>query len=170
MIRDEWEKNCFNKEWIKNRLKIDPEEINTRLKNDFTPLIRAVQMKMGKELIRFLLENGADVNAATKFNDTAFCWAVVNGKIEIVKLLVEYGANIQHKKDGKNNVFKHSVNDEMFRYLVSIGLLINEGLDFNSSYYVQIIMKNHDVVDEHLELQSEEFIRWYKGKRIETLF
>jgi ankyrin repeat protein len=49
------------------------------------------------ETVKFLLDNGADVNATNKFDETALHSAAHDGSDAIVKLLVEKGAKIDAK-------------------------------------------------------------------------
>jgi len=45
-----------------------------------------------KELVSFLLENGAEVNIKNKFGETALQWALQNSHDEVVELLLKQGA------------------------------------------------------------------------------
>lgn len=70
------------------------------------------------DAVKFLIEDGADVNAA---RDCALIWASNNGNLEIVKLLVENGANI-HSNDDK--AFRYAAEEgklEVVKYLVDKG-------------------------------------------------
>jgi hypothetical protein len=170
MIRDEWETKISkeNKMWINSRLLQDPSEINIKLGNSFTPLIKAVQQELSLEFIKFLLDKGANVNDETIFNDTAFCWAIVNNEIEIAKLLVEYGADIKHQTT-EGNVFRFDLPFKTFSYLLSIGVPL-DGVNYKLQCYKSTIFNYSDVVEEYLYLQSPEFIRWFKSERMEKLF
>jgi ankyrin repeat protein len=166
-----WEDKIKNEDklWFNARLEKNPEEINIRLKDDFTPLVRAVHKKTSLEFIRFLLEKGADVNALTEYDDSAFCWAVSNNQINVAKLLVEYGANIHHKRRGQLNMLRERRDPKMFEYLLSIGVQIHEGMVYYHRSYESIIIENMDVIEKYLDLQSEEFKKWFKSKRLEKL-
>ncbi|CAG9773085.1 unnamed protein product [Ceutorhynchus assimilis] len=64
-----------------------------------TPLMEASQ-EGHLELVRFLLEYGANVNAITQTNDTALTYACENGHTDVADLLIQYGANIEHESEG----------------------------------------------------------------------
>ena len=61
--------------------------------NGFTPLICAVQYN-SEEAIRLFLENGADIHIADKELRSAIWFACSIGNINIVRILVEYGADV----------------------------------------------------------------------------
>ena len=46
------------------------------------------------EIVRLLLDAGANVDAANKHGDTALILAACNGRMEIVRLLLDAGANV----------------------------------------------------------------------------
>ena len=49
------------------------------------------------EIVKLLVEHGADVSHATKYTGfTGLIWAAFNGHLEIAKLLVENGADVSH--------------------------------------------------------------------------
>ena len=49
------------------------------------------------ELVRYLLEANADVNAQTQTGDTALTYSCENGHTEVAKLLLQYNANLVSK-------------------------------------------------------------------------
>jgi ankyrin repeat protein len=52
------------------------------------------------EIVKLLLEHGADVNAKMEGLGTALHLAASNGHLEIVKLLLENGADVNAKTEG----------------------------------------------------------------------
>jgi ankyrin repeat protein len=61
--------------------------------NDYSPLFMAC--KGGNEnLVKYLVELGADVNKENKFNETPLYCACRKGNEKIVKYLIEHGANV----------------------------------------------------------------------------
>ena len=70
-----------------------------------TPLICAVQ-NSSEEAIRLFLENGADIHIADKEQQSAIWFACSIGNINIVRILVEYDANVnQYSISGKSPRF-----------------------------------------------------------------
>jgi len=74
-----------------------PEQYNEYLNgvdiNGFTPLICAVQNNL-EEATRLLLENGARVHIADKEDRSPFWFASSTGNMNMVHLLIEYGADV----------------------------------------------------------------------------
>lgn len=60
---------------------------------NITPLMLAT-IHNQKEILRFLLHNGADVNIRTNSGNTALHYASFMGYDEIVRMLTHHGANV----------------------------------------------------------------------------
>lgn len=83
-----------------NRSEVNRCDVN----NGGTPLIYA-SMNGHRDLVRFLLANGADVNAKNKLGNTALHCASWNGYKDICELLVRFNADINSKGDGIHYLF-----------------------------------------------------------------
>jgi len=57
------------------------------------PLIVYVVMEKKSEIATYLINRGANVNAKDGFGMTSLMWASYNGDVELVKLLLEKGAD-----------------------------------------------------------------------------
>jgi hypothetical protein len=70
--------------------------INAHGKNEHTPLIAALEnkKKCNHELLKILLEQRIQIDARDKKEYTALYHAVFNENIEAVKLLIQFGANV----------------------------------------------------------------------------
>ncbi|KAI9660255.1 MAG: hypothetical protein M1831_003563 [Alyxoria varia] len=80
-----------NVEIIKELVKRYPEGVHSRNKTGRTPLSVAI-WENNKEVVRVLLEAGADPNCPDETGRTPICFRP--NKIEMVKVLLEYGADI----------------------------------------------------------------------------
>jgi hypothetical protein len=75
------------------------------------------------ELVRFFIERGAPVNLATLTKDSALHKAVVNKNLEMTKLLLSRGANVQARGDvGRTPIF-NADGSEQAELLVAAGAL-----------------------------------------------
>lgn len=59
-----------------------------------TPLMEAILRKSDKEIVKMLIDAGADVNHRNKDSNTALIWAAANGNKDIVKMLIDAGADV----------------------------------------------------------------------------
>ena len=69
-------------------------EINTRDRNDWTPLHDACT-NGSPVIVKILLQNGARVNASSKHGNTPLCSAAAVGSSDVALLLLDAGANIE---------------------------------------------------------------------------
>ncbi|GFV15639.1 ankyrin-3 [Trichonephila clavipes] len=91
----------------------------------YTPLHQAVNDGC-KEMVEFLLENGADINAKTEASgETPLYIAVKKRNIEIIELLIEKGANVNAGDKGKNTPLHYTGDIRIARLLVANGANVN---------------------------------------------
>eukprot|EP00465_Bigelowiella_longifila_P012929 CAMPEP_0185259294 /NCGR_PEP_ID=MMETSP1359-20130426/8088_1 /TAXON_ID=552665 /ORGANISM="Bigelowiella longifila, Strain CCMP242" /LENGTH=317 /DNA_ID=CAMNT_0027845147 /DNA_START=141 /DNA_END=1094 /DNA_ORIENTATION=+ len=112
-------------EMVQKILKERPHSINHR--SVVMPLHAAVQHKR-KSVVVWLLENGANVNARTEDGSTALALAAYNGDLEMVKMLIERGADPSVKnQQGFNtlDVVEQMQWPEIKEYLLTPGRLQN---------------------------------------------
>lgn len=123
-----------------NCINCDPT--NSGFHNDLPPLLYAasrgqLQQAESFEAMKFLIENGANVNQQNSKGVTALMVVAAWPKIEQINLLVENGANLALKdKNGKDALFYLVESDSFWiqtdifaaraRYFVSKGASINQ--------------------------------------------
>jgi ankyrin repeat protein len=92
-----------------------------------TPLITAVQSKspLTTEILRLLIQSGADVNAKSYSGNSALFAAIVEDSTEIVEFLLKNGANIDIRgiEDAETPLWSAALwgNDKMVRLLLEHG-------------------------------------------------
>jgi ankyrin repeat protein len=88
-------------EQLKNLIAQDRALVDTYSPDGFTPVALATYLGQ-KSVTEYLIEKGANVNAiannATGF--TALTGAVANNHVEIAKILVKRGSNVNHRYEG----------------------------------------------------------------------
>ena len=92
------------------------------------------------EIIQYLVENGANVNAKNNKGKTLLMYAIFNrANIKIVECLVENGANVNAKDNKGNTPLKYAVEkskevdaNEKDKIVKIIEYLVGEGADINA--------------------------------------
>jgi len=123
-----------NIEQVQTLLKKDTSLINT--KDEYgNDLLRRAILKENIIMAECLLENGMDVNAINR-GSTALHLAVDVQLIEMVKLFINHGADINKKDNGGNTPLNYAVNSgnkEIAYYLLDKEALLNtEGLNIEN--------------------------------------
>lgn len=79
---------------VKASLTEDPKRINERGAHDFALLWYPIIGSGSIELMEILLDAGAQIEQQHHLGTTALHWAAMNGQIDIARLLIERGANV----------------------------------------------------------------------------
>lgn len=118
-----------NLEMLKKLL--NKSEINEVNSAKQTLLYEAVTAeKPSLEVIKYLVDNGADVNVKNKAGISIILMMVLDNKLDIVKILAESGQNIKGKDTRGLTLIDYPVTEEMKKYLLSIGF--RKSLEFDS--------------------------------------
>ncbi|UNE35905.1 ankyrin repeat domain-containing protein [Vermiphilus pyriformis] len=105
-----------------------PKPLN---KFGITPLMLAIKRSSNTDFIQFLIDLGADVDLATfSPEETPLSCAVKENKIDVAKLLIKWGADI-NRRDSQGNTPLIEAN--CHSDLPMVQLLINLGADVNIS-------------------------------------
>jgi ankyrin repeat protein len=83
------------------------------------------------EIISFLLENGANVNAKDCKNRSALYYAVFRQNYNCVKMLIDHGADINTVCDSGKTVLHAAFVEAHFPDVEVIQMLLNKGVDVN---------------------------------------
>uniref|UniRef100_A0A8D8UUR8 Ankyrin repeat and KH domain-containing protein 1 n=1 Tax=Cacopsylla melanoneura TaxID=428564 RepID=A0A8D8UUR8_9HEMI len=92
-----------------------------------TPLMEAAQ-EGHLELVRYLLDAGAQVHAKTQTGDTALTYACENGHTDVADLLLSYGANLEHESEGGRTPLMKACRAG---HLCTVQFLISKNADVN---------------------------------------
>ncbi|XP_063705994.1 ankyrin repeat and KH domain-containing protein mask-like isoform X2 [Culicoides brevitarsis] len=92
-----------------------------------TPLMEAAQ-EGHIELVRFLLENRANVHAQTQTGDTALAYACENGHTDVAEILLMYGAELEHESEGGRTPLMKACRAG---HLCTVKFLLGRGADVN---------------------------------------
>lgn len=62
-------------------------------------LVSSVVLMRGTETLKGWIELGADINRVSKDGSTPLSWAVAVSNVASVNLLIQHGANVDHKRE-----------------------------------------------------------------------
>jgi ankyrin repeat protein len=99
--------------------------INRANRYDETPL----HLARTPEMIKLLIEGGAEVNIENHFGDSPLLQAVYRGDHGLVELLIRHGANLNHKNRFGDSPLQEAVNRDL---IVMATLLVEQGADINA--------------------------------------
>ncbi len=101
---------------------------NIQAANGTTALMLATNNVASKEIAKYLIDSGADVNLIDNSLKTALTWATEANNLTVIKALIKAGANINHQDQTGRTAIMWAVLNE---YLPTIRLLIELGADIN---------------------------------------
>ena len=83
------------------------------------------------QIVKYLIEKGANVNAGSMYDKTALICAVRNGHEHVVKCLVESGADLTTDKRVESVIHCAAENghENVLKYLIDVGAVVDH-LDF----------------------------------------
>ncbi len=114
---------------VKAVLKANPDQVQTKDSHNNTPLhIAAIGGHL--EVVRYLLDAGADINAGDNENSSAIVNACLRGHLDIVKLMVERGASVTMADENLMTPLHFAA---LGGNVEIIGLLLDRGADINAA-------------------------------------
>ena len=90
---------------------------------------RVRNRKSALEMVRFLVANGAEINAQDNSGETALIKAVRIGALEVIRLLVENGADINAQDSSGKTVLIQAARQGDWEV---VHLLVENGADINA--------------------------------------
>ncbi|KAI9893551.1 MAG: hypothetical protein M1814_006347 [Vezdaea aestivalis] len=112
------------------------------------PLI-AASIKNHKEIVKLLLENGADIHAKGNYGETALHEAASRGHEAIIKLLLENGADIHAKSDyGETALHKATSrgHEAIIKLLLENGADIHAKSDYGETALHKATSRGHEAI------------------------
>ncbi|WP_157153243.1 ankyrin repeat domain-containing protein [Brachyspira murdochii] len=138
---------------LESRIKADRSDY------DYTPLMIAVYKK-DYDMVKYLLDKGANPNTANNENKTALMIAIANNNFDISKLLIQQGANINTQDEyGYTALMRAAMigSYEMVKFLLENGADVNtKDNDGNTVLYYNI-RYDHYGKEEMLENAKKIF-------------
>jgi ankyrin repeat protein len=118
--------------------------------------LQAAMQQCHVEIVRFLLDHGANANELTRDGKSLLHWAVATGNAEIVRMLLEAGAEV-NAGDWENQTplmrASHSGNLEMVTLLLDYGADINaHTANVHPEYYGGATALIEAIKEEHLDV------------------
>ena len=118
---------------VKRLFALNPGIINEKDREKDTAIMKACRDCNAVNVVAFLLENGANINDR-EYHDlidqTPLIIAAFNGCTDIVRMLLDAGANIEHKNDQGENALISAVQEG---HIDTVKLLLDAGADVNQS-------------------------------------
>ena len=141
-----------------------------------TPLLIASE-KGAIELVRLVLENGADVNTQTESNPSALLVASKNGHLETVRLLLENGADVNAQDESGDfhtalQAASYKGHVEIMQLLLTHGAEVNaQGGEYHTALHAAAMKGHEEVIKVLLSEKADVSISgqfsdiWHKGGR-----
>jgi ankyrin repeat protein len=117
---------------VKRLFALNPGIINEKDREHDTAIMKACRDCNGKDVVAFLLENGANINDKEYrdlIDQTPLIIAAFNGCTDIVKMLLYAGADIGHRNDQGENALISAAqegNIDVVKVLLEAGADVNQ--------------------------------------------
>lgn len=97
-------------------------DINAANNNGYVPLLGAISsLKNGSSSLEVLVNNGANVNVESDRGETPLSKAIWRGDVDVVKLLIAHGANVNPNKHGVSPLYLARDSNEITELLKEHG-------------------------------------------------
>jgi ankyrin repeat protein len=157
---------------LQRLLNIDHSVINKKYRGD-TAIMKASRQCNGSTVVAFLLKNGANINdkeIRDTIDQTPLIVAAQGGCKEIVEMLLEAGANIEHRNDQGETALISAAQEghkEIVQMLLDAGSNVNqENADGETALDLAIKLRHKkDLVDLLLKYGEAKGIKKIKARK-----
>jgi ankyrin repeat protein len=156
---------------LQRLLNIDHSVINKKYRGD-TAIMKASRQCNGSTVVAFLLKNGANINdknVRDTIDQTPLIVAAQGGCKEIVEMLLEAGANIEHRNDQGETALISAAQEghkEIVQMLLDAGANVNqENADGETALDLAVrLRQNKDLINLLLEYGAFSEAKGFKIK------
>nr|NGX63662.1 Phosphocholine transferase AnkX [Candidatus Anoxychlamydiales bacterium] len=137
----------------KNRIKLTNLLASSIKRSNTNPLIFAAE-NCYLEIVKYLKENGVDLNAKNDEGQTALIRAVLKGHLVIVKYLIENGADLNEKSNIGKTALMYAAycgNLEIVRYLKENRADLNAKNNKGGTALTYTALKNYIIITKYLK-------------------
>ena len=106
---------------------IDAKGVDAIVRDGRTVLIYAA-WNGSTEVVKLLIDNGADLNHKSNHGDTALMYAARDGHTDVVKFLIDNGVDLNHKNNGGVTALIYAARKE---HTEVVKFLVDNGADMN---------------------------------------
>jgi hypothetical protein len=148
------------------------------IERDRNIFLLAVEKGLCK-VVKFLLDKdkGLINQTTSSHGSNAFHHAAAFGQMEMMKLLIEYGIDVNLKSDGGFDALMNACmgdNLEAIKFLVELGFDPNVKNDYDDTCISHVAFRKHSQIVQYflsnIHLLNEENVRKLNRVRLETIF
>ncbi|MBO7454124.1 MAG: ankyrin repeat domain-containing protein [Alphaproteobacteria bacterium] len=150
-------KEPWSREALQNYLDLQDQRvrnsINEQDADGNTPLNKITQWDRNIELIKYLVDQGADPNIKNKDGDTPLIKAVWWKSIKVTKYLIDHGADVNSKNRWGDTVLTNVLeknNNEIAKYLIDHGANVNLRDRWGDTILIKALEEDNDELVKYL--------------------
>ena len=98
--------------------------------------------------VKFLLENGADVNTKDRLNFTLLMYCVQYNDLSLIKMALSYGAKVNEKTLSGFTALDYAIKNNN---LEAVKLLHSNGSEISDESYMLALQKNHKSIVKYFD-------------------
>ena len=130
-----------------------------KLRENHDSIVCEAAKESSPEVIRWLIERGADVNEQDSNGETGLCWAVMRGRYDVAKVLLECGAD----PNLGCPIFGLATSEHVQDPIALAKLLLDYGADINQPFLVEGLPPR-TVLSEAIERGRTDLVKFLKSR------